>query len=286
MLHIQTATLLKSSAQISINSLGLHSLTEIMPVTGLPFALEIMLEQLLCLEMPSWQIYNQKNGSVCVKLRFKGEPNTVIEGDKSSVETTNQVQQTSYRKLSCKQLQRNRDRAEAFRKESVEKGVITRSQSKKDDISIEKPRDHSNSTGESAGESADLHLELSPVSVVSTSTGSSHTPLPSPINIASPSFNNPSQHVVCTDNRDTHQNDHIATLNDSLPSEKEKVEPLDTCEITHQRVCHYIDNNRRHTEKFHMCEGCGVYICVWCLMGAKCHAECKKKQINRKTTYT
>ncbi len=49
--------------------------------------------------------------------------------------------------------------------------------------------------------------------------------------------------------------------------------------------CHYSHNGRRHDSKLHKCLGCGTYICVFCLMAAKCHKECKKKRIDRSKTY-
>ena len=143
-----------------------------MPVTGLPNTLEILLEALLGENsLTSWNIFNEKNGTTCVKLRFTGQPLTL--------KSQSTVKPTSYRKVSDKQTLRNKQRAATFRKESDNldsDGIMTRSK-RKEIADIEKPR-HSDSVAgiSSTGDHCDLNISV--VSVASnTWSTDSHTPL-------------------------------------------------------------------------------------------------------------
>lgn len=90
-----------------------------MPVTGFPFNLEIMMEQLHAKgTLLSWQIFEEKSGSVCVKLRYECH-----DGNQSSEHC---VKPISYKKKSQKQIERDSKRAEKFHQD----GVKTRSKSR------------------------------------------------------------------------------------------------------------------------------------------------------------
>ncbi len=88
-----------------------------MPVVDLPYSLGILLEQLQSKgTMSSWQIFQEKSGSVCVKLRFD------CSADQSTMDNSEPV---SYKKKSKKQSDRDMRRAQVFNRN----GVTTRSKS-------------------------------------------------------------------------------------------------------------------------------------------------------------
>ena len=93
----------------------------------------------------SWQIYEEKSGSVCVKLRYDCHESD----DQSSMNT---VQQVSYKKKTQKQMDRDFKRAQEFQ----DKGVSTRSRTKAQS-EIENPRSSSVSSHLDS-ETIDLHV--------------------------------------------------------------------------------------------------------------------------------
>ena len=103
-----------------------------MPVLGMPYSLQMLLEQLQEKgTMSSWQIYEEKSGNVCVKLRFE------CSGDQPSMDN---IKTVSYKKKSQKQMDRDLKRAQNFEKG----GVTTRSQNCKSQSlpAVELPRDY------------------------------------------------------------------------------------------------------------------------------------------------
>ena len=98
-----------------------------MPVLGLPYALEIMMQQLQAKgTLSSWQIYEEKSGSVCVKVRFDCH-----DSNQSTMENTLPV---TYKRKNEKQIHRDKKRAEIY----SQKGMTTRSQTRMSDV--EQPR--------------------------------------------------------------------------------------------------------------------------------------------------
>lgn len=108
-------------------------------------------------ELQSWQIFQEKTGSVCVKLRFE------CNGDKKSdVDISEPV---SYKRKSKKQMDRDAKRASKFHRDDI----ITRSKSEfsNQDKVVELPRGQSENL---CSETHDLHISqvgsmLSPVQV-------------------------------------------------------------------------------------------------------------------------
>ena len=113
-----------------------------MPVVGLPYALEIMVQQLQAKgTLSSWQIYEEKSGSVCVKVRFDCH-----DSNQSTMENTLPV---TYKRKNEKQIHRDKKRAEIY----SQKGMTTRSQTRMSDV--EQPR---GSLDNLDGETHDLNI--------------------------------------------------------------------------------------------------------------------------------
>ena len=104
-----------------------------MPVQGCCKSLEIQLDALFANDsLKSWQIYEEKNGCVTVKLRFNGHH---IGQNGLNIATGGEVK---YRRKSEQQVVRDRKRAESFKNSH---GVVTRSRSRVSECpSAEKPR--------------------------------------------------------------------------------------------------------------------------------------------------
>ena len=82
-----------------------------MPITGLPLVLENILESVLgSYELRNWNIFNEKNGNVSIKLRFwnKGEGQINVQEDI-----------VSYRRKSSSQINRDRQRAARRRRNAA-----------------------------------------------------------------------------------------------------------------------------------------------------------------------
>ena len=261
-----------------------------MPVTGLPYGLEIILEQLIMKDdMQSWQIYEQKNGAVCVKLRFTGKPKS--DANQSCMEQSHTM--ASYRKISDKQMARNRKRAQEFKNKDViiadhGDGVTTRSKSKKEE-DIEQPRGLDIVTGMIN----DPHSILSsPPSMEHSTINNSFTPVTSHVNTCStPCDNSDSLPQDSTSCKSDNSDDHVTP---TIPRSDKLNIP--TCDMSSAQsdqqqstdfpiVCHYLKNGRPHGDQFYPCKGCGVFICTFCLMAAGCHRECRFKQIDRTKSY-
>ena len=114
-----------------------------MPVSGYPFSLEIMLEQLNTKgTLSSWTIYEDKSGSVCVRLRY------VCNGGKQS--TMDKVPKISYKKKTQKQTDRDYQRSQTHNLN----GVKTRSKARTES-DVEVPRSDSQKL---LGETTDPHI--------------------------------------------------------------------------------------------------------------------------------
>ncbi len=110
-----------------------------MPVIGIPKTLEVLLSTLFDKdELKSWQIFEERSGTVMVKLRFTGSHGG---GHAQSTMTgTGNMEPSSYKRKSDKQVKRDRQRAVNHQDNIHSKeGVITRSKSAKSDC-IEQPR--------------------------------------------------------------------------------------------------------------------------------------------------
>ena len=85
-----------------------------MPGQGLPYALEIILQQFQVNgSLTNWNIYEEKSGSVCVKIRYQFHG-----GDQSCMDSDLPV---SYKRKNQKQMERDRKRARVF----SDKGIAT-----------------------------------------------------------------------------------------------------------------------------------------------------------------
>ena len=137
-----------------------------MPVEGYPYSLEIMLEQLNAKgTLSSWQIYEEKQGTVCVRLRYECNG-----GGQSGVDTKEKI---SYKRKTKKQMERDYQRAQKH----DETGVKTRSKSKMSG-DIEMPRcDQTNLEGETTDRSPIGQCDIStPVQVKQSSPANHDTP--------------------------------------------------------------------------------------------------------------
>ncbi len=216
---------------------------------------------------------------------------------------------TNYRNISEKQTIRNKNRAEQFKNNDKHSntGVITRSRSKTGE-DIEQPRGHDMSTGMTDDLPDFVPSPLSIDNSPKPAVNSSHNSLLSPVNTSStPLQRDMSCQTVSQDNNYICVNNSqglnpigelvpepllgIPDMKDSeLSSEVASDElsqhdsSLDETQTVHG--CHYQQNGRKHAGRFHQCETCGVFICMWCLMSRFCHKKCRKNQINRSTVYT
>ena len=81
-----------------------------MPITGLPVVLEKILESVLELhQLQNWNIFNEKNGNVSVKLRFSKEGQGQVHVQEDTI---------SYRRKSSSQIKRDQQRAVKRRRNS------------------------------------------------------------------------------------------------------------------------------------------------------------------------
>ncbi len=262
-----------------------------MPVNGLPCGLEMLLEQLNKQDvLQSWQIYEQRNGSICVKLRYSGKPSH--DGDHSGVTDMERPQQASYKRISEKQTLRNKSRAEQFQSTKKAKcdGVTTRSKTRHED-GIECPRGQEDSP--STGMECDLNclsLINTPETVDYAGSITSHTPLLSP---------STSELLACSSAEERVDNIHLtpeppkppkpdtssSTIKDSSLNQQNIHDITNSSKQT-KRECHYISNGRNHSSEYYKCKACKVYICTSCTMSPVLHKDCfKGTKIDRKKTY-
>ncbi len=98
-----------------------------MPVTGYPYSLEIILEQLNAKgTLSSWQIFEEKSGSVCVRLRYD------CNGDSQSTMDRSKI---TYKRKTQKQSDRDYQRAQRYNTEGMKTRSKTRTES-----NVEMPR--------------------------------------------------------------------------------------------------------------------------------------------------
>ncbi len=257
-----------------------------MPVEGYPYSLEIMLEQLnakgtLC----SWQIYEEKQGTVCVRLRYECNG-----GSQSSVNTKEKI---SYKRKTKKQMTRDYQRAQRY----GESGVKTRSRSKMD-ADIEMPRCDSDKLGSETINSSHIgQCDFgTPIQVEHSSPANHVTPvsplIPDPNMSTTPDIN---KHDSEYHNSDHDHSDHEMkeqNLDDSgcnaslYQSEMNQPDKCDICGLacgliskrcTHSdhkelfsvcNACHYKQSHDEHSNQLthfilppyakYKCESCGI----------------------------
>ena len=221
-----------------------------MPVNGLPFGLEMLLDQLNKQDsLQSWQIYEQKNSAICVKLRYSGKPGHVA--DQSSVTAIERPCNANYKKVSEKQTLRNKSRAEQFQNNIRCKsdGITTRSKAKKeDDIEVPRGQD-SPSTGVGAG-AGDMLLINTPESVMCTGSPASHTSSTSP---NTPELLVASKASADEENMDCEQftselsaSSSITSVSNSNMKHQSVNQPKQTVKDP-KYECHYVSNGRNHS---------------------------------------
>ena len=133
-----------------------------MPVFGLPTCLERILNPTIGSEiLKGWNLYQEKYGSICVKLRFTSSDNGCsdiqgIEEHKGGTKSAPTFQTSVFKRKSSKTCARDKQRIENWRARSTAKscnqGAITRSKSKinkRSDDFLEKKIEESFSTIES-----------------------------------------------------------------------------------------------------------------------------------------
>lgn len=216
---------------------------------GLPYGLEIILEQLSAKgTVSSWQIFEEKSGAICAKIRFECD-----QGDHSSVDN---IPNVSYKKKSKRQMDRDQKRAMDYNKN----GVTTRSKSRKH-LDSELPRFNEDSlNSETTIPDLDVNICDTPEKVSASSPLNHESPL-----LLDTTDPNPSPPVLEVNNNISEQlmddiNDQVTNSNMYEETETKcdygsTNERCDICDFSCGiiwRRCTHID----HTRSYNICNSC------------------------------